>query len=898
MVRSDRDKNGGGIIVYINDFIPYKLLDRHNIQKEMELLFIEIRINNQKYLIIAAYHPPNQSDPEFIGSLSSALNVYIKDYENIIILGDLNMEKSNTHLDDLMTNFNLDPLIKEPTCFKSINRPSCIDHILTNKKHQFFNSMAIENGISDFHKCVATVLRSKCLKSPPVTKYYRSYKYYSQDGFMNSFNENLSKTENLNYESFHGAIITAVDKHAPLKKKIVRANNSPFMTKELRKAIMNRSRYKNKYLKHPSRSNHQAYKRSRNNCVTLLRSTKRNYYRNLNMKNLSGNREFWKQTKPLISKKSAGNSKIILKENNRYLTNDQEIANIMNHYFVNITDSLNLNLEHKIDDIDEITEKYKDHPSIVKIKRHHNQTSDHIFHHVTQEDIIKEINKLSANKSVPTTDIPIRIMKCCKAEISKSLQKIFNNDVIDKCTFPNKLKYAEVVPIFKKKEKTLKNNYRPISLLPSIAKIFERLLSYQLNTFFENKFSDFLGAYRKGFNAQHALTRLLEFWKKEVDEGKVIGAVLMDLSKAFDTIDHNLLIAKLNAYGMDRNSVSIILSYLKDRKQRLKINSSFSDFLLILVGVPQGSILGPILFNIFINDIFYFLTCTEMCNYADDNTIYTSASSINTVKSQLLVDTMILLDWFSSNHMVLNLDKCQFICFGIPHLNVSLEISNLVLHCQNHVTLLGINIDQKLSFDKHIKSLCKRASSYINIISRLTFYLNFDQTKSLMNAYFLSQFSYCPLVWMFCPRTSLNRVNSLHERSLRILYPLFDGSYQDLLKMSGEDSIHQRHLQTLVKHIFMFLRGDLPKFMESVFALRSVTYHLRKCTIFVQKHPNTVRYGLETVSYRAGQIWNLVPDEIKNSASVKIFSRKIKLWKCEICPCRLCKTYVQSLGFL
>ena len=178
--------------------------------------------------------------------------------------------------------------------------------------------------------------------------------------------------------------------------------------------------------------------------------------------------------------------------------------------------------------------------------------------------------------------------------------------------FPDPLKMADIRPFHKKDETTLKENYRPVSILPSISKIFERDMYEQIVLYFENFLSPFLCGFRKGFSTQHCLTVMPERWEKGLDNGKVAGAVLTDLSKTFDCLNHKLLITKLQAYGFDGQALSYVYSYLSDRKQRMKVNGSFSVWSDIVSGLPLGSILGPLLFNIYLNYIFYFTSDTEI----------------------------------------------------------------------------------------------------------------------------------------------------------------------------------------------------------------------------------------------------------------------------------------------
>ena len=194
--------------------------------------------------------------------------------------------------------------------------------------------------------------------------------------------------------------------------------------------------------------------------------------------------------------------------------------------------------------------------------------------------------------------------------------------------------------LFTKEDRLNKENYRPVSLLSHMSKVFERLVYKQTETFINNKLSINLSGFRKNYNTQYCLTYMPEKWKNTLDKGKHVGAVFMDLSKAFDTINHELMIAKLEAYGFSTNALLFMLSYLKNRSQRVSINSSFSTWKEIIGGVPQGSILGPLLFNVFQNDIFYFENRAFISNYTDDNVLYAFGSNLEEVKQNLSQDLL------------------------------------------------------------------------------------------------------------------------------------------------------------------------------------------------------------------------------------------------------------------
>ena len=260
-----------------------------------------------------------------------------------------------------------------------------------------------------------------------------------------------------------------------------------------------------------------------------------------------------------------------------------------------------------------------------------------------------------------------------------------------------------------------------------------------------------MAVYRKKYSTNHVLIRLIENWKKALDEKFLVGTVLMDLSKAFDCIPHDLLIAKLHAYGFSLKTVTFIYSYLKRRKQKVKVNNVLSDFLTLLSGVPQGSILGPILFNIFLNDLLSTLKLSDLFNFADDNTISATADNIDHLMLTLKHESELAVKWFTENQMIVNPDKFQAMILQNSRNSknyepVKLEIESAKIETKNTVKLLGITIDNKLNFEEHISELCKKASMQLNTISRLQRFMGKEQKEALINSFISSNFNYCPLV--------------------------------------------------------------------------------------------------------------------------------------------------------
>ena len=250
------------------------------------------------------------------------------------------------------------------------------------------------------------------------------------------------------------------------------------------------------------------------------------------------------------------------------------------------------------------------------------------------------------------------MLKSSSEIFNKVLTNIWNFEILENHNFSSKLKLADITPAYKKNDCTLVENYRPVSVLPTLSKIFERIIQKQFFAHVNEFLSPYLCGYRKEFNTQYALLSLIEKWKKTLDNKGYTGAILIDLSKAFDTINHELLIAKLYAYGFSKDSLKIISSYMSDRWQRTKIDKSFSSWSALLKEVPQGSVFGPILFNIYLNDMFYFLNCI-ICNFADGTIPYVCNENLDFVQEQLELQSNIAIKWFEDNHMKMNASKCH-----------------------------------------------------------------------------------------------------------------------------------------------------------------------------------------------------------------------------------------------
>ena len=287
----DRNSHGGGIMLYVREDITSKLL---NCEKEIEGFYVELSTRKTKWLLSCSYNPNKNNINKHLEILSTNLALYSSKYENIIVIGDFNVGVDNSSMQTFCDTYDLASLIKNPTCFKNPESPTCIDLILTTKPRSFQHSCVVETGLSDFHRMIVTVIKSTFQKLMPRIIHYRNYKNFQNDKFREDLISKLSTSVlNENDEGFSMFFDLArgiLDEHAPCKQKYARGNHMPFFVK-------------NKFLKHRTGENKRSYSKQRNYCVSLLRKTKKEYYSNLDEKNVTDNRKFWKTVKPFLQTK-------------------------------------------------------------------------------------------------------------------------------------------------------------------------------------------------------------------------------------------------------------------------------------------------------------------------------------------------------------------------------------------------------------------------------------------------------------------------------------------------------------------------------------------------------------------------------------------------------------------
>ena len=359
----------------------------------------------------------------------------------------------------------------------------------------------------------------------------------------------------------------------------------------------------------------------------------------------------------------------------------------------------------------------------------------------------------------------------------------------------------------------------------------------------ETLFSKQQFGFRKGYRMQYCLLSMLEKWKSAVDKGKYFGALLTDLSKAFDRISHELILAKLHAHGFSLRALRLIHSYLTNRKQRANVNAKYSSWEVTLFGVPQEPTLGPLFFSIFFCDLFLIMKKT------------------------------------GTNNVTMNAR--------------GFKIKNF--KCEK---LLGIKVDCGLKLENYLSGVIKKASNKINTLYRVTPFMNLSKKKMLTNSFFMLQFSYCPLVWMCHSRAINNKINHLHERCLRVIYIDKISSFKELLERDRSVPVHSRNLQIIATRMFKVYNNIAPPIITRIFDKRNPNCQLRHSSHFSIPPVRSVYNGTESLSFLSPKICDIVPTELKKVKSLIAFKYGIKNWWPQNCSCRLCKLYLPNIGFV
>ena len=767
LIRMDRkpiiDKRGGGIVVYIREDIDYTM-DAVNchVFPQYEILTVDYKIHQTKYKLIACYKPPSVNAQPLYDILTT-----IKQADHykrkIIIAGDFNTNYDDaifkrTYVDPFCVTNDLTQHITVPTRITQ-NSSTIIDHIYSNLPN-ILKCGTIDFYISD-HLPTYLLIKSIRNKIPKKQVWARIYKNYNKADFLYRYTNadwsefNFEASPNQLWDIMLSNIEEALSHSAPIRKIII-PNHTPIW---LTPAILEQMRQRDYLFRRAKNSklpdDWNISRNQRNRVQSMIYANKKNIISNL-LNRVNGSPDkFWTGIRHVLPNTKDHN---IVKLNHQVTSepiNQLDCADYINKYFATIGQKL-------ADDLDIII------PPIDKSDSIEDNPNDITFELFSMEDVIKVIKTINVKKSSSIKNIKSAIFKDVFLHDSGKLAIIFNATLIRQ-EFPDKWKSATITPIPKKGDSHSVNNLRPISLLPLPGKLLERLICNRLQSYLDT--NNILTSSQHGFRPAHstisAISQYLVQIYNNLNSGVDTVSLYLDLRKAFDTISHNILLNKLKTIGLNLRTRDWFQNYLTNRTQRVYANGVLSSSLPITHGVPQGSVLGPVLFSLYINSLPDAITPVKVVMYADDAVILTNSG----LAMQSLLPS--LHNWCKENSLTVNDNKTMwmsFICKPNTYVPRQLTLNNKILQHCDEFNYLGLIIDEKLTFKSQHKKVLQQLTFRALQLAKIRRYINTKTAVIIYKTMSLPYLDYADFIWNYGTQFSINQLQLVQNKSLRTTY--------------------------------------------------------------------------------------------------------------------------------
>ena len=851
------------------------------INDDLECLIVEISKPRSSVFLVGTWYRPPNSPPERFNEFENLIDKIDAESKELYILGDVNCnllpEASahiSSHLTDIFDIYGLSQLITEPTRVTLVSK-TLIDLCITNSPEKVSNSGVIHLGISD-HSLVFMTRKVHHDRFCPRTIEMRQFKHFQKNKFLSDLeqmpwsNVDLCSDPNDMWHEWKQMFVSCMDKHAPRKLKRISKKRAPWITKGLLNKMHRRDLIKKKAISSNDHDMWEQFKCARNQANNAIKQAKKRYFSD-NLKVSKGNpRKTWNLINELTSRNTSKSTNILeIQVDNRTISSPGDMAETFNDHFTNIGQLL----AQEVPAAEVNPEFYLSH-------------TDKAFHLKTPSlDVVFNLLKNIDEKKATGLDmIPSKLLKMAASIVTPSLTAIFTKSIITGI-YPTEWKMARVTPVFKKGEKSDLNNYRPISVIPVVSKVFEKIVYDQLYQYLND--NQLLSSCQSGFRSLHStLTAFLEAtnnWSVNIDNGFLNGVVFIDLKKAFDTIDHEIILRKLSYFGADQATAKWFQSYLSNRTQRCNVNGNLSTASTVTCGVPQGSILGPLLFLMYINDLPNCLRVAAPRMFADDTSITLSAKTVADLKPAVTSELNNLTCWLRANKLSLNVAKTELMIIGSrQRLNaqceeINISIDDRTIKRVDHTKSLGLTIDAQLSWSKHVDEISKKVSSAIGALKRIRPFIPTDVAVQIYNALILPHFDYCSPVWDGMSGCLCDKLQKLQNRAARVITQSpFDTSSNLLLAMLKWEKLSLRRKKQKALIMYKTLNELAPDYLQCLFTQRHVNdYNLRNLEGKLSLPKPNTNYLKRSFCYSGACLWNNLPQDLKSVCSIGQFKRGI-----------------------
>lgn len=864
---SCREVSNGGLAVYIRNDIESEVVEVET-RDGLHYILVNLHYRGRRLALHAVYRPPGFRFTDFVDVLDQKLANTQKGCD-VILVGDtnvpVNLGSNNAVREFLRLLSSHDTSVTNTFATRPVTN-NILDHVICSSAlTRAMINETIETTLSD-HSIVLSSFnlafeREKVTLTKKIVDHERlNSRFLEAVQTMRvdaSANDKIAFLMN-QFNEIRNSVTKTVTVEAKLK------GHCPWMTLELWKLIKIKENVLKNSKRHPHDDNLKAMLKHVSRKLNIKKSQcKRNYYQNM-LQN-SSIKQSWRVINDVLGRKR-GNDRICLENNH----SDLGISNAFNDFFCSVGHDLasSINSDRNITKFGTLT----------------NHSSSIFLQPATHQEIILLIRDLDVNKAPGPDNITASFVKTHHLVFTSILKDVFD-EMISTGQYPECLKTARVVPLHKSGDRLNINNYRPISTLSVLNKILEKLLATRIMNFLESSKLIYTHQYgfRRGCSTFTAASELVDQVYGAIDHKQISGVLFLDLKKAFDTIDHNLLLQKISYYGLRGIPLTLLESYLSNRRQFVSVNGVNSEPREISIGVPQGSVLGPLLFLVYINDLSRLRLHGSIRFFADDSAILYNHEQETTVATYIQQDLVKLQDFFNTNMLSLNLKKTTFMLFHSNRRNV-LNIGPLYVNevCIDRTTCykyLGLTLDETLSWDAHIEELKHKLTPICGVLRKISSFVPVNWLNKLYFALVHSRLHFLVGVWGNASKSRLRELQCIQNRCMKAvlkkphLYPtvsLFNDVNNSALP------IRALYEFQIIVQMHRILCDDENIHNNLVFDRAFVGRSSRQANNLRLARPTT-ESGKKRFSYAASKLYNELPLNIKQSPSVLCFKRNLRL---------------------